>query len=63
MMKEFNQSFILFAPCPAPCRAARRFIGPLRTMAKMSARGFPLGTIPHGRKFSAKSILCLSRNQ
>jgi hypothetical protein len=43
MMKEFIQSFIPFA-LPA-FRAALRFAGPLRAFAKMSAKGFPLGTI------------------
>ncbi|MDD2917430.1 hypothetical protein [Rhodoferax sp.] len=55
MMKEFIQSFIPFTPLPCPpFRAALGFAGPLRAFAKMSAKGFPLGTIPGGGAAPAK---------
>ena len=40
-----------------PYRAALSFAGLLRTLAKLSAKGLPLGTIPRPR-FSMKLLFC-----
>ena len=59
-MNSINHSYPLSLALP-PIRAARRFTGPLRTMAKMSAKGFPLGTHYRAASFHQTYLVIVTK--